>query len=106
MPGFGSAGLSSSEGISSWLLVHFRGWSPPHPATLRGQGMQGSEKACVDQSQYCGHSFRIGAATTGAAKGLEDCIKKTLGRWESLAYLRYLKLSHEQLGGYSAMLVS
>ena len=47
-------------------------------------------KARIDQSKYCGHSFRIGAATTAAAKGMEDCIIKILGRWESLAYLQYV----------------
>ena len=63
-------------------------------------------KAGVDHSKYCGHSFRIGAATTAAAKGVEDCIIKTLGRWESLAYLQYIKLPREQLGGYSVLLAS
>ena len=38
-----------------------------------------------------GHSFRIGAATTAAAKGIEDLLIKTLGRWESLAYLQDVK---------------
>ena len=42
----------------------------------------------VDPSSYTGHSFRIGAATTAAARGLEDSVIKTLGRWESSAYLR------------------
>ena len=51
--------------------------------------------AGVDQSKYCGHSFRIGAATTAATKGVEDCVIKTLGRWESLAYLRYVRLPRE-----------
>ena len=64
------------------------------------------QRAGVDQSKYCGHSFRIGAATTAAAKGVEDCIIKTLGRWESLAYLQYVKLSRELLGGYSGVLAS
>ena len=63
-------------------------------------------KARIDQSKYCGHSFRIGAATTAAAKGMEDCIIKTLGRWESLAYLQYVRLPREQLAGYSSLLVS
>jgi len=49
------------------------------------------QKAGVDQSWYCGHSFRIGAATTAAAKGMEHSIIKTLGRWNSLAYLQYVK---------------
>ena len=42
-------------------------------------------KAGVDHSKCCGHSFWIGAATTAAEKGVEDCIIKTLGQWESLA---------------------
>lgn len=65
----------------------------------------GLEKAGVDQSKYCGHSFHIEAATTAAKEGIEDCIIKTLGQWESLAYLQYIKLPCEQLSGYSAVSV-
>ena len=64
------------------------------------------KKAGVDQRQYCGHSFRIGAATTAAKKGLEDCIIKMLGRWESVAYLQYVRIPREQLAGYSKLLAS
>ena len=57
-------------------------------------------KADVDQSKYCGHSICVSAATTAAAKGVENCVIKTLGLWESLAYLQYVKLLWEQVGGY------
>ena len=67
---------------------------------------EGLDKAGVYSSKYSGHSFRIGAATTAAEKGIEDCIIKTLGRWESLAYLQYVKLPRSQLAGYSNILVS
>lgn len=41
-------------------------------------------------SDYCGHSFRIGASTTAAAAGIEDHMIKMLGRWNSSSYLRYI----------------
>ena len=54
--------------------------------------------------RYSGHSFRAGAASTAAAAGLEDSIIKTLGRWESSAYLLYIRISQDQLRGVSPVL--
>ena len=59
----------------------------------------------VDVSLYSGHSFRIGAATTAAAVGMEDSLIKTLGRWESSAYLRYVKVSRSSLVAVSRHMV-
>ena len=61
----------------------------------------------IEKSKYCGHSLRIGmaTATTAAAKGVDDSVIKTLGRWESIAYLQYVRLPHEQLTGYSRLLI-
>ena len=54
-------------------------------------------EAGIDQSKYAGHSFRIGAATEAAARGLEDSLIKALGRWESAAYQVYVKLPRQSL---------
>ena len=54
-----------------------------------------------DCQQYSGHSFRAGAATTAAAMKVEDSIIKTLGRWESTAYLLYIRIPREELKGVS-----
>ncbi len=64
------------------------------------------QEAGMDASSYNGHSFRIGAATTAALKGMEDAMIKTLGRWESTAYLRYVQLPREQLAAYTQILIS
>ena len=56
-------------------------------------------------TNYCSHSFRIGAVTTGAKSGIEDCVIKTLGRWESLAYLQYVKTPRTQLTSYTKRLI-
>ena len=62
-------------------------------------------QAGIDRSKYCTHSFRIGAATTAAARGIEDSVIKTLGRWESLAYLQYVRIPRERLVAISGQLV-
>ena len=61
------------------------------------------QQAGIDQSKYCGHSFRIGAATTAAARGKEDSVIKTLGRWRSLAYLDNVRIPREELARFSCL---
>ncbi len=45
--------------------------------------------ARVDASEYAGHSFLIGAASTAASVGMPEFLIKTFGRWESAAYVIY-----------------
>ena len=53
---------------------------------------------------YAGHSFRIGAATTAAQRGIQDSLIKTLGRWESSAYTRYIRTPPPVLRGVAKIL--
>ena len=46
----------------------------------------------VQTSSFSGHSLRVGAATSAAAAGLPDHLIQTLGRWNSLSYLRYIRI--------------
>ena len=56
--------------------------------------------------QYAGHSFRIGAATSAALAGVEDSTIQLLGRWQSAAFLRYIRTPHERLAALSGTLAT
>lgn len=58
----------------------------------------------LDSRNYAGHSFRIGAATTAARQGLQDSLIKTLGRWESSAYMVYIRTPPTTLCKVASML--
>ena len=60
----------------------------------------------MDPSLYAGHSFRVGAATTAALRGLQDSLIKTLGRWESSAYQLYIRTPRSTLTAVARSLVS
>jgi hypothetical protein len=45
----------------------------------------------LNERLYSGHSFRIGAASSGSAARLEDYLIKPLGRWSSNCYIRYIR---------------
>jgi hypothetical protein len=62
-------------------------------------------QVAVDDSKYSGHSFRIGAATTAAQRGVPDSLIKTLGRWESSAYTVYIRTPRETLCNVAQILI-
>ena len=51
----------------------------------------------LDNSCYNTHSFRIGAATSAESAGLSESQIKTMGRWRSDAYRRYIKPTHSAI---------
>ena len=60
----------------------------------------------LPQHQFAGHSFRIHAAMTAAAAGIEDSTIQILGHWHSAAYLQYIRTPKERLAAISTTLAS
>ena len=61
--------------------------------------------AGVDGDPFSGHSFRSGAATTAASRGINDATIKMLGRWKSEVYQLYIKTTREQLAAVTKRLL-
>ena len=60
----------------------------------------------VDVTNYSGHSFRIGAASTAARAGFSDSFIQALGRWKLPAFSTYIRTPVEDLVAASAGLAS
>ena len=46
----------------------------------------------LDPTRYKGHSFRMGAATHAADKGMSNVQIRTMGHWRSNVFLKYIRL--------------
>ncbi len=96
----------SIRGNHPGLLFHFKDSTlltkPKFTAMFRDLLRQ----AGIDAPSYAGHSFRIGAATTAASRGVEDSLIQTLGRWKSSAYLTYIRIPPSDLAALSNILAA
>ena len=60
----------------------------------------------INSDRYSSHSFRIGAAASATSAGIPDRTIKTLGRWPSDCYQRYIHLPLHTLTSIPSLMVS
>ena len=87
----------AKRGLAPGPLFRFDDGRPLTRLALVSEVRAALTVAGIEPAPYSGHSFRIGAATSAAAAGIEDAVIKTLGRWRSDAYQTYVKLPREAL---------
>lgn len=97
--------LSAKTGTQGPLFQYTSGKSLTRN-DLIGETRHLLSSAGLVSSIYAGHSFRIGAATTAALAGLPPWLIKTLGRWSSDCYERYIQCPNSLITEVSSKLMS
>lgn len=85
-------------------LFIFKDGKPLTRAKFVTKVKEALKSAGVDSTAYSGHSFRSGAATTAADRGIGDATIKMLGRWKSSTYQLYIKTPRQQLAAIAKRL--
>ena len=97
--------ISLRPPIGGPLFIHASG-KPLTKQVLTTKTRQLLTLSGFNASNYAGHSYRIGAVTTAAEANLPSWLIKTLGRWSSDCYERYIKTPMSTLSEVSAMLAN
>ena len=74
-------------------LFTFKSGHPVSHSFVAAQLKHAIEFIGLDSSKYLGHSFRIGAATEATKNGLPENVIQQLGRWQSNAIRRYIRIN-------------
>ena len=85
-------------------LFIFKDGSPLSRVQLISHLRDALSQIGVDVTNFSGHSFRIGAATTAAKAGFNDSFIQSLGQWRSTAFTAYIRTPVDDMAAASAAL--
>ena len=94
----------SSRGEAPGPFFRFADGTPLTKARFISRVRAALVRAGIPCQHYSGHSFRIGAATTAAERGVQDSTIQVLGRWSSSAFLSYVRTPPARLAQLSRTL--
>ena len=77
MPSVGNDLISTAKRIVMWSTFRLQDGTPLSRSLLVTWLKQNLAAAGIDSSRFSGHSYRIGAATTAASKGVGDATIQT-----------------------------
>ena len=97
-------GYIPASGTEEGPFFRFKSGSPLTKSLFTKHIRAALQELDLPFQDFAGHSFRIGAATAAAKSGIEDSTIKTLGRWNSSAFLAYIRSPPEQLAYTSRIL--
>ena len=60
----------------------------------------------LPHNEFGSHNFRIEAATAAAQAGVEDSVIRTMGRWNSSAFLVYIRTPPTKLAQFTGRLAA
>ena len=95
-----------SRGAGKGPLFQLQNGRPLTRARFVIEVKKALDRAGIKSTHFSGHSFRSGAATTAAARGIGDATIKMLGRWNSSAYQVYIKTPRAHLAKVASALAS
>ena len=94
---------ASLRGTTPGALFCFADGAPVKTIHFTQQLRQALIFCGLDSRRYKSHSFRIGAASWAAEKGLSDAQIRHLGRWKSDAFKLYIRQTNSQINGMQAL---
>ena len=89
--------LRSAPGTAARPLFEFTSGAPLTRTALTSHLRRLLRQQGLYETLYASHSFPIGAATAAGSAGLPTWLIKTLGRWSSDCYERYIRTPKDVL---------
>ena len=96
----------SARGMDDGPLFHERNGTPLPRRNFVAYIKLAVQQAGMNPAYYSGHSFRIGAATTAASRGISDATIQIMGRWASDSFTRYIRSPEKDLASLSQCLAT
>lgn len=93
------------RGSAPGPFFRFRNGNPLTKSAFTSRIREALQAMGSPEGNFSGHSFRIGVATAAANAGIEDSVIRSMGRWNSAAFLVYIRTPRENLATFSRTLV-